>query len=127
MGAIAGPNIIILMLTAMEHDLQARINTKQDTITLMSMQSIFFGNKKAALYQQLSQVDYEKQRAQYERITALIAQQEQKERMIQQLEKTIEMEMQNLQNQLKMVQQRKEAQQKILDQNMKGAFSYGHG
>ena len=41
------------------------------------------------------------------------------------MDKMLEMELTKLQNELKQVQQRKEGAQKMLDQNIQGAFSYG--
>lgn len=132
MGAVAGPNIIVLMLTAMEHDLQSRINTKMDTQTLMSMQSIFFGNAKATLYQQLQSVNPngtngQQSNPQYTSIMAQIQQIEAKEKILQSMEKTLDMEMKQLETQLKITQQRKEAAQKQLDKNIQDSFSYGQG
>ena len=131
MGAVAGPNIIVLMLTAMEHDLQSRINTKMDTQMLMSMQSIFFGNAKAALYGQLQSLTPQdtngRTNPNYQAIYNKIQQLEQKEKVLQAMEKTLDMEMKQLENQLKITQQRKEAAEKMRDKNIEGAFSYGHG
>lgn len=127
MGAVAGPNIIVLMLTAMEHDLQYRINFKMDTSMMLSMRSIFLGTQKSSLLQQMSQVDSEKNKGRYNQLAAMIQQIEARERQIAALEKQLEMEMKALENQLKKVQQRKEGAQKMLDQNIKGAFDYGQG
>ena len=123
MGAVAGPNIIVLMLTAMEHDIQARMNTKMDTQMLMSMRSIFFGSQKAQLYNQLQNTPENAQGP----ILAKIKYWEQQEKKIAQMEKVLEMEMKRLEAQLKMVQQRKEAAEKMLDKNIQGAFTYGQG
>lgn len=125
MGAVAGPHLIVLMLTAMEHDFQARLNSKMDTQMLMSMRSIFFGNQKAQLYSQLQSCSSDSPA--YKSIMCKIQQIESRERMIQSMEKTLEMQMKQLENQLKMVQQRKEAAQKMLERNIQGAFTYGHG
>ncbi|MCR4880535.1 MAG: hypothetical protein K6A44_01095 [bacterium] len=129
MGAVAGPNIIVLMLTAMEHDLQSRINTKMDTQMLFSMQSIFFGNAKAQLYGQLQSLNPQdangNTNSAYAQIQAKIQQLEQKEKMLQAMEKTLDMEMKQLETQLKITQQRKEAAEKMLDKNIQSAFSYG--
>lgn len=127
MGAVAGPNIIVLMLTAMEHDLQYRINYKMDTSMMLSMRSIFLGTQKSSILQQMSQVDSEKNKARYNQLAAMLQQIEARERQIAALEKQLEMEMKALENQLKKVQQRKEGAQKMLDQNIKGAFDYGQG
>ena len=40
MGAIAGPNIIKLMALAMQHDLSARIQSKQDQRMYLSMKTM---------------------------------------------------------------------------------------
>ena len=127
MGAVAGPNIIVMMLTAMEHDLQYRINYKMDTSMMLSMRSIFLGTQKSSILQQMSQVDSEKNKARYNQLAAMLQQIEARERQIAALEKQLEMEMKALENQLKKVQQRKEGAQKMLDQNIKGAFDYGQG
>ena len=129
MGSVAGPNIIVMMLTAMEHDIQSQINTKMDSQMLMSMQSIFLGNAKAAVYQQYGNIDttteegknaWNKMQKRLEEITV-------RERQLQNYEKTLDMKLKQLENQLKMIQQRKEAAQKMLDKNIQDAFSYGHG
>ena len=125
MGAVAGPNIIVLMLTAMEHDLQARINMKMDSQMLLSMQSIFFGNAKAALYQQMQSCTPDS--PQWKQIQVQVYQLECRERAIQTLEKTLDMEMKRLQAQLEMVQKRKEGAEKMRQKNTEDAFSYGHG
>ncbi len=129
MGAVAGPNIIVMMLTAMEHDLQSRINTKMDTQMLMSMQSIFIGNAKAQLYQQYSNIDTstEQGKALWSKLQIELGKIEAKEKQMQSLEKTLDMQMKQLETQLKITQQRKEAAQKMLDKNVQDAFSYGHG
>jgi len=125
MGAVAGPNLIVLMLTAMEHDLTFRINMKMDSRMRLSMTSIFHANRKSALLSELSQYDPEKQRAQYEGIRKQLEAFEQKERVIAALDKQLEMELTKLQNELKMTQQRKESEEKMLDKNIQGAFSMG--
>ena len=127
MGAIAGPNLIVLMLTAMEHDLTYRVNYKMDTRMQVSMQSISLGNQKSALYQQMSQCDQNTTfgKQEYQRLLSLASGIESKERVIAAIDKQLEMELTKLQNELKMVQQRKESAQKMLDQNIKTAFSYG--
>ena len=129
MGAVAGPNIIVMMLTAMEHDLQSQINTKMDTQMLMSMQSIWLGNAKAQVYQKYGNIDTSTQAGKdaYYNLQSELGKIEAKERQMQAYEKTLEMKLKQLENQLKMVQQRKEAAQKMLDKNIQDAFSYGHG
>ena len=123
MGAIAGPNLIVLMLTAMEHDLNFRVNCKMDSRMQLSMRSIFLGTQKSSLYSQMSQCPSDSdayKRAQYE--LGII---EGKEKALAAMDKMLEMELTKLQNELKQVQQRKEGAQKMLDQNIQGAFSYG--
>ncbi len=129
MGAVAGPNIIVMMLTAMEHDLQSQINTKMDSQMLMSMQSIFLGNAKANLYQQYGNIDTstEQGKAAWNRLQVELGKLEAKEKQLQSYEKTLDMKLKKLENQLKIVQQRKEAAQKMLDKNVQDAFNYGHG
>jgi len=129
MGAVAGPNIIVMMLTAMEHDLQYRINYKMDTSMMLSMRSIFMGTQKSTLFQQLSKIDSStaKGASAYKQLEAQINAIEARERQIAALEKQIDMEMKQLENQLKQVQQRKQGAQKMLDENIKGAFNYGGG
>ena len=90
MGAVAGPNIIVLMLTAMEHDLQYRINYKMDTSMMLSMRSIFLGTQKSSILQQMSQVDSEKNKARYNQLAAMLQQIEARERQIAALEKQLE-------------------------------------
>ncbi len=125
MGAVAGPNLIVMMLTAMEHDLTYRVNHKMDTRMQVSMRSIFLGNKKSVLYQQMSQVssDSTKYKQLMEAAKAIEAQ----ENAINAIDKQLEMELTKLQNELKMVQQRKESAQKMLEKNIQGAFDYGQG
>ena len=125
MGAVAGPNIIVLMLTAMEHDLQAKLNVKMDSQMLLSMRSIFYGNAKSQLYGNLQNINYETQRGAYEQVLSQIRRYEEEERKIQQLEKQLEMQMKRIENQLKMVQQRKEGAEKMLEKNIQSAFNYG--
>jgi len=129
MGAIAGPQIVLMMLTAMEHDLQFRVNYKMDTLMLVSQRSIFYGTQKSNLYQQLSQCNTadKDSNAKYNQIMGQIKAIEAQEKRIADTEKQIEMQMKKLENQLKMVTQRKEGAQKILEQNIKGAFNYGMG
>ena len=125
MGAVAGPNIIVLMLTAMEHDLQARINMKMDSQQILSARSIFFANKKATLYQNMQQCTPDSQ--QWKAIQAEVYRLECQERVIQTLEKTLDMEMKKLQSQLEIVQKRKEGAEKMRQKNTEDAFNYGHG
>ena len=94
---------------------------------MLSMRSIFLGTQKSSILQQMSQVDSEKNKARYNQLAAMLQQIEARERQIAALEKQLEMEMKALENQLKKVQQRKEGAQKMLDQNIKGAFDYGQG
>ena len=123
MGAVAGPNIIVLMLTAMEHDIQARMNAKMDSQMLLSMRSIFYGDQKARLYSQLQNQDPNSYA--YKKVLEQISRFEAQERVIQQMEKQIEMQMKQLETQLKMVQQRKEGAEKMLEKNIQTAFNYG--
>ena len=123
MGAIAGPNLIVLMLTAMEHDLNFRVNCKMDSRMQLSMQSIFLGTQKSNLYASMSQVSAEDPK--YIQIKAQCDAIEAKEKALAAMDKGLEMELTKLQNELKQVQQRKEGAQKMLDQNIQGAFSYG--
>ena len=123
MGAIAGPNIIVMMLTAMEHDLQAKYSMESDSMQLLSMQSIFFGNQKAMAYQQINNCAPDSPR--YKQIMNFLAQIEARENAIKSYEKTIEMRMKQLETQLKIVQQRKESAQKMLEQNIQSAFKLG--
>ena len=123
MGAVAGPNIIVLMLTAMEHDFQARLNAKMDSQMLLSMRSIFYGNAKSQLYGQLQ--NQAPDSPGYNSVLNQIKQLEAQERIIQQMEKQLEMEMKRIENQLKIVQQRKEGAEKMLEKNIQGAFKYG--
>ena len=125
MGAIAGPSIIVMMLTAMEHDLQSRISTKMDAQMLLSQQSIFLGNQKAMMFQQLSTLDPNS--AQYKQMEASINAFLQKEKVLQSYEKTLDMELKQLQTQLEITQKRKEAEEKRLQQNIKTGFSYTLG
>lgn len=125
MGAVAGPNLIVLMLTAMEHDLTFRINMKMDSRMQLSMTSIFYANQKSAIYADLGKIDPEKQKDAYNRVKCQLEQLEQRERVIAALDKQLEMELTKLQNELKMTQQRKESEEKMLDKNIQGAFSMG--
>ena len=124
MGAIAGPNLIVQMLTAMEHDLTFRINMKMDSRMKLSMSSIFYANQKSAKFAELGKYDPKSQ--QYAHYDAEIKRLEQHERVIAALDKQLEMELTKLQNELKMTQQRKEATEKMLEKNIHGAFSMGH-
>ena len=125
MGAIAGPNLIVLMLTAMEHDLNFRVNCKMDSRMQLSMQSIFLGTQKSNLYSQMSQVSADDKSGKYAQLRAAAEAIEAKEKALAAMDKVLEMELTKLQNELKQVQQRKEGAQKMLDQNIQGAFSYG--
>jgi len=126
MGAVAGPSIVVQMLTAMEHDLQYRVNHKMDTSMMLSMRSIFLGQKKSDALQKLSQFQSTTDNG-YAAAKAVVDQIENQERQLQAMEKQIEMQINKLNNELKQVQQRKEGAQKMLDQNIKSAFSYGQG
>ena len=126
MGAVAGPSIVVQMLIAMEHDLQQRVNYKMDTSMMLSMRSIFLGQKKSDALQKLSQCE-SMQSSGYVSAKAVVDQIEAQERQLQAMEKQLEMQINKLNNQLKQVQQRKDGAQKILDQNIKSAFSYGQG
>jgi len=123
MGAIAGPQMMVLMLTAMEHDLQAQINSQMDVQMILSTKSIFLGNAKANVYSQMTQAAGINTMP--AGLQSQLAQIEAAERQLQTMEKTIEMKLKQLENQLKQVQQRKEAQEKMLDKNIQGAFTYG--
>ena len=125
MGAVAGPSIVVQMLTAMEHDLQYRVNFKMDTSMMLSMRSIFLGTQKSTALSKFSQA--QKDTAEYRQAEATIKEIEIQERKLQAIEKQLEMEIQKLNNELKQIQQRKEGAQKILDQNIKSAFNYGQG
>ena len=126
MGAVAGPSIVVQMLTAMEHDLQFRLNYKMDTSMMLSMQSIFLGTQKSSILQRMSQLDPKS--AEYKKLVEVeLVKIEVQERKMQAFEKQLEMQIKKLESQLKQVQQRKEGAQKMLDQNIKGAFSYGQG
>lgn len=119
MGAVAGPNLIVLMLTAMEHDLTFRINMKMDSRMQLSMSSIFHANAKSNWLNKLSANPNDTSaKCELDKLEA-------QERIIAALDKQLEMELTKLQNELKMVQQRKEAEEKLLDKNIQGAFSMG--
>ena len=123
MAPLAGPNITLLMLTAMEHDLTFRINQKMDVRMRLCMNSIFLANSKSTLYQQSASTNNNSQRA--SEIEAAINSLASQEKIIASYEKTLEMEITQLQNQLKVVQQRKEGAQKMVDQGAK-SFNYGN-
>ena len=123
MGSIAGQNIILLMLTAMEHDMQFRLSRKMDTSQMLSMRSIFLGNQKAQALQAYSQFGSKDKR--YINARRALIEIEKRERTLQALEKQLELEMKQLENQLKIIQQRKENVQKMLDNNIKQGFGGG--
>lgn len=118
MGAIAGPNIILLMMVAMEHDLQARINSKSDLRQMLSMKSIFLANAKSPLYQASSSIDAKTQPQQAAIINNQLNDLERQEKIIAAMDKILDMELNKLQNELKMAQQRRESIQKVLDKNI---------
>ncbi len=117
MAPLAGPQITLMMLKAMSHDLSFRINQKMDVRMRISQASIFIGNQKASLYQGLSQ--YANNTTQYKQIEAAIQMLAAREQQQASYEKMIEMEITNLQNQLKQVQAREEATQKMVDDGCK--------
>jgi len=119
MAPLAGPNITLLMLTAMEHDLTFRINQKMDARMRLSMNSIFLAQQKSGYYQ-LAASNPDDQQLQYAMKIL-----ENQEKAIASYEKTLEMETTQLQNQLKVIQQRKEGAQKMVDQGAK-SFNYGN-
>ena len=127
MGAIAGPNLIVLMLTAMEHDLTMRVNAKMDSRMKLSMQSIFLATKKSDAYAALSSIDCEKQAGKYKQAEAKIRELEAQEQKLAAYDKQLEMQLTKLQNELKQTTARKDAAQKMLDQNIQGAYNYGQG
>ena len=106
MGAVAGPSIVVQMLTAMEHDLQYRVNFKMDTSMMLSMRSIFLGTQKSTALQKFSQCQINSQ--EYHEAKQAIEQIEVQERKLQAMEKQLEMEINKLNNELKQVQKRKE-------------------
>ena len=119
MAPIAGPQITLMMLKAMSHDLTFRINMKMDARMQLSMQSIFIGNKKAAIYQQLSQYQGDANQQGYINLNGYLKQYENEEAKIASYEKMLEMELTKLQNELKQVQAREEATQKMVDEGCK--------
>lgn len=127
MGAIAGPNLIVLMLTAMEHDLTMRVNAKMDSRMKLSMQSIFLANKKSDAYSKLSGIDSKNQKQEYDRVMAECEKIQAQEQKLAAYDKQLEMQLTKLQNELKQTTARKDAAQKMLDQNIQGAYNYGQG
>ncbi|MDD3594497.1 MAG: hypothetical protein PHX18_07715 [Candidatus Gastranaerophilales bacterium] len=123
MGAIAGPNIILLMMVAMEHDLQARINAKSDQRQMLSMKSIFLASQKSTYFQANGSMSGNDPRS--NAINAQLQMLEQQEKIIQAMDKVLDMELNKLQNELKMAQQRRENMQKTLDKNIETAFGGG--
>ncbi len=120
MAPIAGPQITLMMLKAMSHDLTFRINQKMDARMQLSMNSIFLGQKKSAIYQQLSQMqDATSNNSAYNQANANLKIYEQEEARIASMEKILEMELTKLQNELKQVQAREEATQKMVDEGCK--------
>lgn len=121
MAPLAGPQITLMMLKAMTHDLSFRINKKMDARMRISQSSIFIGNQKAAYYQALGQLNPNdpNNAAKVNTINNLLKQMEDKERIIASYEKQIDMEITNLQNQLKQAQAREEAAQKMVDEGCK--------
>ena len=117
MAPIAGPQITLMMLKAMTHDLTFRINKKMDVRMRISQSSIFIGNQKAALYQLLGQNNGNAN--QVNAINARLAAFEAQEKAIASYEKQLDLEITNLQNQLKLAQQREEAAQKMVDDGCK--------
>lgn len=117
MAPLAGPQITLMMLKAMTHDLSFRINQKMDARMRVSQSSIFIGNQKAGLYQRLGQLQSGSGEA--NRINNYLAAIEAKERAIASYEKQLDMEITNLQNQLKQAQAREEAAQKMVDEGCK--------
>ncbi|MCQ2958003.1 MAG: hypothetical protein MJ180_03760 [Candidatus Gastranaerophilales bacterium] len=83
------------------------------------MNSIFIANAKSTLLQQASS-DPNNQSIQ-NALNALTA----RETAMAQYEKTMDMQITQLENQLKVVQQRKEGAQKMVDQGAK-SFNYGN-
>ena len=127
MGAIAGPNLIVLMLTAMEHDLTMRVNAKMDSRMKLSMQSIFLATKKSDAYSKLSGIDCQKRPSEYKEAEGKIRALEAQEQKLAAYDKQLEMQLTKLQNELKQTTARKDAAQKMLDQNIQGAYNYGQG
>lgn len=117
MAPLAGPQITLMMLKAMTHDLSFRINQKMDARMRVSQSSIFIGNQKAGLYQRLGQLQSGSGEA--NTINNYLAAIEAKERAIASYEKQLDMEITNLQNQLKQAQAREEAAQKMVDEGCK--------
>ena len=126
MGAIAGPNIIKLMALAMQHDLSARIQSKQDQRMYLSMKTMGIANMKSTMYQAMSvtaqyetnesgqQVTSDNYKKLNEQLHALEAQ----EAAIAQQDKMLDMQIQQLEKQLKIAEQRAESADKLLDKNI---------
>ena len=117
MAPISGPQITLMMLKAMTHDLTFRLNKKMDSRMRLSQTSIFIGDQKAKLYQNLGQCDPNSGNA--NSINSQLAALESREKAIASYEKQLEMEITQLQNQLKQAQAREDAAQKMVDEGCK--------
>ena len=130
MAPIAGPQITLMMLKAMTHDLTFRINRKMDSRMRLSQSSIFIGNQKAALYQRLGQCDPNdpNNKALVNSINAALQAYEAREKALASYEKYLDMEITNLQNQLKQAEAREQAAEKMVEKGCQSiAGTMGRG
>ncbi len=126
MGAIAGPNIIKLMALAMQHDLSARIQSKQDQRMYLSMKIMGLANQKSTMYQALSTVSaYTKDangnqtdNENYKQMNNLLHALEAQQAAIERQDKMLDQQIQQLEKQLKIAEQRAESADKLLEKNI---------
>ncbi len=125
MGAIAGPNIIKLMALAMQHDISARIQSKQDQRMYLCMKTMGIANQKSVMYQALSVTpayiedgDKQKDNPQYTSLNNALRAIETQEAAIAQQDKMLDMQIAQLEKQLKMAEKREESADKLLSQNI---------
>lgn len=126
MGAIAGPNIIKLMALAMQHDLSARIQSKQDQRMYLSMKTMGLANQKSTMYQALSTISAyvkdengnQKENDQYKQMNNMLLAIESQINAIERQDKMLDIQTQQLEKQLKIVEQRAESADKLLEKNI---------
>jgi len=118
MGAVAGPSIVLQCMIAQEHDFTSMLNSIMDQRAIMAQASIFLGMQKAQVLQGSMNGSSPQNTAQMGII-------EQKQKILEQMEKMLDMKKTQIETQLKACQQRRESLEKLLDKNIKSAFTFG--
>ena len=114
------------MALAMQHDLTARIQSKQDQRMYLTMKTTGLANQKSSMYQALSAISAyitnaegkQERNTAYDELQNAIHALEAKEAIIAQQDKMLDMQIQQLEKQLKIAEQRAESADKLLEKNI---------